>query len=121
MLLDEAQVRREKLAKLEALGMGAYPVDPARTMTCGDALASFEALAASGERVALAGRLLTIRVHGGMMFADLVEESGKLQLAFKQDDIGEEVFGRFGRIWWSRGTSWRQRGRCLRRSAGRSR
>jgi lysyl-tRNA synthetase class 2 len=95
MLLDEAQVRREKLAKLKALGMAPYPVDPRRGVLCEEALASFDAWSAEGRAVTLAGRLLTIRVHGGMMFADLVDATGRLQVAFKLDEIGEEVFGQF--------------------------
>lgn len=95
MLLDEFQVRREKLTRLQALGIDAYPSDTARTHTIGEVLAEFEALSIEARTVTLSGRILTIRVHGGMMFADVLDQSGKLQFTFKQDDIGEEAFARF--------------------------
>ncbi len=95
MTLDERTVRLEKLARLQALGLSAYAVEPMRTATCAQVVASFDALVEQKTAVVLAGRLLTIRVHGGMMFADLMDDSGKFQIAFKQDEIGEELFSQF--------------------------
>lgn len=95
MLLDEFQVRQEKRQKLEALGMQAYSSEAHRSHPIGAVLSNFDELSTAETIVTLAGRVLTIRVHGGMMFADVLDESGKLQFTFKQDDIGEEVFGRF--------------------------
>lgn len=95
MLLDEFHVRQEKLAKIEALGLRPYPSDTHRSHMIEQAMANFDALSATETPITLAGRLLTIRVHGGMMFADLSDETGKLQLAFKQDEIGEELFTQF--------------------------
>ncbi len=95
MSLDERHVRLEKMRRLHALGLLPYAVEPVRTASCAEAIASFEAWSAGAQPVTLAGRLLTIRVHGGMLFADLADDSGKLQIAFKQDEIGEEAFSRF--------------------------
>lgn len=94
-MLDEVEVRREKREKLRELGLEAYPVEPARNATCAEALAAFEAWESERREVVLAGRIMAIRVLGGMMFAPIMDDSGRLQLAFKQDDIGEETFGRF--------------------------
>lgn len=95
MLLDEFHVRKDKLAKLIDLGINPYPSQTERTHSVAEALGHFEAWSTEAKELTLAGRLLTIRVHGGMMFADLVDETGKLQLTFKQDDIGEESFACF--------------------------
>ncbi len=94
-MMEEALVRREKLAKLKAAGRDPYQKVSSRSHTVDQVLQAFDVLADQKAAVTLAGRLLTIRVHGGMMFADLMEESGKIQLAFKQDDIGEESFSLF--------------------------
>lgn len=94
-MLDEVAVRREKLKKLRALGLEAYPVDTNRSATCGEALGSFEAWQTENRSVVLAGRIMAIRVLGGMMFAVLMDDAGRLQLTFKQDDVGEEIFGPF--------------------------
>lgn len=88
MTLDERAVRLEKLERLRALGLDPYAVEPARTATCVEVHESFDAWSTEGRSLTLAGRLFTIRVHGGMMFADLLDETGKLQLAFKQDELG---------------------------------
>jgi lysyl-tRNA synthetase class 2 len=95
MSLDEFQVRQEKLAKLQALGLDPYTVTVQRTHAVADVLLQFEELVAESKVVILSGRVLTIRVHGGMMFADVADASGKIQFTFKQDDVGEEVFTRF--------------------------
>ncbi len=95
MSLDERDVRLEKMRRLQASGLLPYAVEPVRTASCVEAIASFEAWSAGAQPVTLAGRLLTIRVHGGMLFADLADDSGKLQIALKQDEIGETAFSQF--------------------------
>lgn len=95
MTVDERSVRLDKLARLKALGFVPYALEPKRTDLVAEVLASFDTSCAEAKSITLAGRLLTIRVHGGMMFADLADESGKFQIAFKQDEVGEEVFSQF--------------------------
>ncbi len=94
-MLDEAQVRREKLQRARALGLNPYPAASERSASCGEALKHFESWIETIHPITLAGRILTIRVHGGMMFADLQDAEGKLQIAFKEDALGEEAFARF--------------------------
>lgn len=95
MSLEERQVRLEKLQRLQALGILPYAVDPKRTTTCAETIESFDVWMQEARSLTLAGRLLTIRVHGGMMFADLVDDSGKIQITFKEDEIGTEEYARF--------------------------
>lgn len=40
--------------------------------------------------VSTSGRLTALRGHGGLMFADLVDETGKIQLAFKKNTLLEQ-------------------------------
>ncbi|MCE9586208.1 lysine--tRNA ligase [Candidatus Uhrbacteria bacterium] len=86
---EERDVRLSKLEALRKAGMDPYPKSTERTHEAGELLASFDALAASTESIVLAGRIMTIRVHGGMMFADMRDESGQVQLVFKEDDLSE--------------------------------
>lgn len=95
MSVDERSVRLEKKERLQALGFAPFALEPKRTAIVSDVVASFDAWCAEAKPISLAGRLLTIRVHGGMMFADIADESGKFQIAFKQDEIGEETFSQF--------------------------
>jgi lysyl-tRNA synthetase class 2 len=86
---DERDVRLEKLEALRNAGIDPYPVTTERDATCGDAVGFFDVWSPEGRVVTLAGRVMTIRVHGGMMFADLQDETGKIQIVFKEDEIAE--------------------------------
>ncbi len=94
-MTEEALIRRGKLQALRDLGIDPYPTDIHRDTMCQEAHAWFELQAADPKTVTLAGRILTIRVHGGMMFSDLADESGKLQLVFKEDELADNLFGLF--------------------------
>jgi lysyl-tRNA synthetase class 2 len=94
-MLEEEIVRREKAAKLREAGIDPYPPSTARDATCAEAVSRFDAWGAEGKSITLAGRLRSIRAHGGAAFADLTDESGKLQLHIKSDVIGEEAFALF--------------------------
>jgi len=58
----------------------------------------------------LAGRIMTLRGHGKTMFANLQDNSGKIQLYFKQDLLGDKLFEQLnnfidlGDIIWVQGT-----------------
>ena len=58
-----------------------------------------ELLAAGGgektEPVAVAGRVMVKRLHGGSAFADLQDGAGRVQLFASRDDVGAEAFDRF--------------------------
>ena len=58
-----------------------------------------ELLAASGgektEPVAVAGRVMVKRLHGGSAFADLQDGAGRIQLFASRDAVGADQFDRF--------------------------
>jgi lysyl-tRNA synthetase class 2 len=49
----------------------------------------------SPESISTAGRLYIIRNHGKTLFADLGDETGRIQLYIRKNDIGEEPFAFF--------------------------
>ncbi|MGK0254688.1 MAG: lysyl-tRNA synthetase class 2 [Mariniflexile sp.] len=83
-LSEQELVRREKLAKLRALGINPYPADlyPV-THTSKQIKAQFEV----GKKVVIAGRLMMIKIQGKASFADLQDSDGKIQLYFNRDEI----------------------------------
>jgi len=86
--IDELRKTKiQKLESLKSLGINPYPSKFSRKETC------LEAQASIGKQVTIAGRLRGLRGHGGSMFADLVDESGKIQLFFSRDVLGEEKYG----------------------------
>src|SRR5229473_3911832 len=86
--------RRDKLERLRASGIDPYSRGFRPTQTSQAA----KALLGDAERtepVALAGRLMVKRLQGGVVFADLQDGEGRIQLMAGRDKVGEEEFARF--------------------------
>jgi len=87
--------RREKLERLRAAGIDPYSRGFKPTHSTGEA----RALLGEGERttesVALAGRVMVKRLHGGSAFADLQDGAGRIQLFASRDILGLEAFELF--------------------------
>ncbi len=85
------QARREKLEALEAAGVPPY----AYTFDRKNSAAEAQTLlgdAAEGPDVSLAGRVVAWRSHGKTTFAHLADATGKIQLYFKKDQLGEQSY-----------------------------
>ncbi len=82
MLEDLIKERLKKKAELEKLGQSLYPSKVKRTYLAGAAFKDFDALAKKKTKLWLAGRLMGLRVQGGVAFADLADESGRIQIVF---------------------------------------
>ncbi len=96
MLDDLRQARLEKLERIKNAGIDPYPAKSKRTKTVAEALGDFDKLAESKEPIVLTGRLRTFRSHGALTFADIEDQSGRIQLFFQQDRLGEEKYGFLG-------------------------
>lgn len=82
MAIDALQKERlKKLKNIESLGINPYPAKTVRKQKIA------EARKLMGKKVAVAGRLKSMRPHGKIAFADLEDESGKIQLFFSQNDL----------------------------------
>jgi lysyl-tRNA synthetase class 2 len=93
------KARREKLDALVAAGVPAFAYGFDRSHEAAEAVAAMpEADAgnadAVGPTVRVAGRLTTWRGHGKTAFAHLADGSGRIQLYFRKDELGADVFGR---------------------------
>ena len=83
-LSEQEIIRREKLAKLRALGIDPYPaplfpVDHSSE----DIKNNFE----DGKKVVIAGRLMSRRIQGKASFAELQDSKGRIQVYFNRDEI----------------------------------
>ena len=93
-LTDQVRIRREKLAQLREEGR-----DPFRQTsfeidtTSAEIKNDFEAL--EGKSVSLAGRIMTKRGMGKVIFCDLQDAAGRIQLYVKFDEMPEEQFNDF--------------------------
>ena len=91
------QTRLDKVRALREKGVDLYPPTFERKDTIADIRTKFAAIThdKSEESVATAGRLFIIRNHGKTIFADLGDESGRIQLYIRKADLGDEVFDFF--------------------------
>jgi lysyl-tRNA synthetase class 2 len=91
MSLEELmRQRREKLEQWRALGVPPYAYRFDATHHATDVLArGAEVTEEPGGRVRLAGRLMTLRGHGKAGFAHLLDGTGKIQLYFRADQLGD--------------------------------
>jgi lysyl-tRNA synthetase class 2 len=85
------KARREKHDALLARGIPPYAYGFRRTHTAASAIAALGD-ADTGERVSVAGRIVAWRGQGKTSFAHLADDSGRIQLYFRKDDLGEELF-----------------------------
>ncbi len=88
---DPIQTRRQKLAAWRAAAGDPFAVERyERTHSAHQAVEAFDAL--QGQAISLAGRITASRAMGKATFADLTDESGRIQLYFKRDRLGEERY-----------------------------
>ena len=82
--------RREKRAELEKLGVAAFALRFDRTHTAAEALAAYrDGMGDAGPEVRVAGRICSLRSQGKTAFAHLEDVSGRIQVYFRQDALGD--------------------------------
>jgi lysyl-tRNA synthetase class 2 len=82
--------RREKRAELERLGVAAFAYAFTRTHTAAAAIAAYQdTMGDDGPEVTVAGRIAALRSQGKTAFAHLEDESGRIQLYFRRDQLGD--------------------------------
>jgi lysyl-tRNA synthetase class 2 len=86
----EEQVRRDRLARLQSIGIDAYPAGSHRTAMIGDVLASFDDRLTSQSPMTLSGRVMAMRHIGALSFLRMMDESGTIQIVMRKDDLGEQ-------------------------------
>ena len=92
MLDDIIKERIKKLRELQKLGVNPYPEKVNRQFTIGEVLNHFTSWSKTKKKISLVGRIWSIRGHGGVMFCDIQDETGKLQLVLKTDILtGEKM------------------------------
>lgn len=87
-MADIETIRQERLAKIERLtkaGMESYPARTNRTHAIGDFIHKHQALEREGSLITLAGRVMSIRDQGGVVFADLFDGTEKTQVVLQAD------------------------------------
>ena len=93
-LNDQMQIRREKLAALQAEGRDPF-VQTKYDFNADSAAIKADYENFEGKTVKVAGRLMSKRGQGKVMFCDLQDRAGRIQIFVKIDELGEEEYNRF--------------------------
>ena len=93
-LSEQEILRRQKLKDLQDAGKDPFDVYKVeRTHSSAQIVKGFEEL--EGKEVKVAGRLMSKRGQGKVLFSDIHDRDGKLQLFVKIDAVGEEALKEF--------------------------
>ncbi len=91
------QVRREKLSELQAAGNDPFTITKYEVTHHSEEIkGDFEHF--EEKSVSVAGRLMSKRGMGKVVFADLQDGEGKIQLFVKIDEVGEEALTAFKKL-----------------------
>src|SRR3990167_10309846 len=75
------KIRLNKLDKIRKLKIDPYPAKSEKKHQIAECLKS------QGKNIRTAGRIIGFRTHGGSAFADIFDESGKIQLFFSNSQL----------------------------------
>lgn len=93
-LSEQELIRREKLQSLIESGNNPYEIMKYDvTHLSQDVTANYEQLKET--TISLAGRMIGRHIMGKASFVRLADNAGRIQLYFKRDDLGEEVYAAF--------------------------
>lgn len=114
-LSELLQIRRDKLKVLQDAGNDPFQVNTSdRDTLATDILNNFEEM--ENKDVCVAGRIMSKRGKGRVIFMDLHDRSGKIQIFAKIDDLGEEIYR--GMLKWDIGDIMEVKGFVFRTKLG---
>ncbi len=88
------KIRIEKLHKLEKLGINPYPATTQKDYSLSEIISDFEKLSKKKD-VHLAGRVMSIRGQGGLVFFNVNDGTAAFQGLLKKDEMDEKLFDLF--------------------------
>ncbi|MEU8221521.1 bifunctional lysylphosphatidylglycerol synthetase/lysine--tRNA ligase LysX [Kribbella sp. NPDC048915] len=100
-LTEQERIRRTKLAELVAAGLDPYPVTVPRTETLERIQELYPNLPPdhhTGHTVSVTGRVLRMRNHGGLGFAQLQDGLSQLQVMLTAESCGDVQLDRWRRL-----------------------
>ena len=87
------EIRSERIKKRQTLlakGIDPYPSKTEVSHAIGDLIKKFSSATKLKKGIVVAGRIMARREHGGSTFLDVQDGSGKIQVYFKRDILGDE-------------------------------
>lgn len=97
--IDEIRdARIKKLELLKAKGVNPYPTESKRELTLSETIENFESLEKKKEIKWIAGRIMSIRGQGAIVFITLNDGTASFQGLLKKDILGEDKFDFFSEV-----------------------
>src|SRR5260370_11125403 len=91
-MTEERDVRLQRLHTLRERGVNPYPNRVVRSHTIAEALQHFDEWQREDQTLTLVGRIRLMRDMGKAAFTHIEDSSGRIQLYFRINDIGEEAY-----------------------------
>lgn len=92
------EIQSERIKKLDAIkkeGINPYPISSARTNAIKEVTGSFKKFSNKKSYTTIAGRIMAIRGQGAIVFVDLYDGTGKIQVLLKKEEMSDILFSRF--------------------------
>jgi lysyl-tRNA synthetase class 2 len=87
-LSEQESIRRQSKAELEKLGINPYPAELFEVnASAKEILEKFESNKDGYQKISIAGRIMSRRIMGSAAFAELQDETGRVQIYVRRDDI----------------------------------
>jgi len=91
-MAEEREIRLQRLHALRERGIDPYPNHVERTHTIAEILEHFDVWQGPEGSFTLTGRIRLLREMGRAAFAQIEDGSGRIQIYFRVNDIGEEAY-----------------------------
>lgn len=90
-LSEQELIRRQSKEELEKLGIDPYPADTFKVnVNIADILENYERRKTDYKDISIAGRIMSRRIMGSASFAEIQDNSGRIQIYLRRDDICPE-------------------------------
>ncbi|MFZ6009347.1 MAG: lysine--tRNA ligase [Bacteroidota bacterium] len=87
-LSEQEVIRRQKLQELEKLGINPYPAELFKVnVSTAEILENYERHKSDYRDISIAGRIMSTRIMGNASFAELQDETGRIQIYLRRDDL----------------------------------
>jgi len=91
-MADEREIRIQRLQALKDQGINPYPHHAERTHTIAQVLEHFDEFVGPEGSYTLVGRIRLLREMGKAAFATIEDGSGRIQVYFRINDVGEAAY-----------------------------
>lgn len=87
-LTEQEIIRRQAKEELEKIGINPYPAELFEVnASAAEILENYERQKSDYRQISIAGRIMSRRIMGSASFAELQDETGRIQIYFRRDDL----------------------------------